>query len=189
MVETESGFWRKCSICKSPIGYGANYFVCNVSTCNRKRSGMVFCRLSCWESHVPVMNHREAWAEERKAPKVPQETGEFAAAATKEPAAAGETQPRAAVGPPPEGDEILIVASKLKDYIRRQSGMNTSASVLEVLSKWVRLTADRAIENARNDHRQSVLERDIAAVWNRRRSQTAVQAGQSHGFIRRRRSD
>lgn len=61
-------FWRKCSSCKKPIDYKANYWVCNVSTCNRKRTGLVFCDVSCWDAHVPMMNHRESWAEERKAP-------------------------------------------------------------------------------------------------------------------------
>jgi hypothetical protein len=61
-------FWRKCSSCKKPIGYSRGYWVCNVSTCNRKRTGLVFCEVSCWDAHLPLMNHRESWAEERKAP-------------------------------------------------------------------------------------------------------------------------
>ncbi|OFZ20978.1 MAG: hypothetical protein A2X94_06490 [Bdellovibrionales bacterium GWB1_55_8] len=60
--------WRRCSSCKKPIRYGQLYWVCNVSTCNRKRTGLVFCEVSCWDAHVPLMNHRESWAEERKAP-------------------------------------------------------------------------------------------------------------------------
>ncbi len=60
--------WRKCNSCKKPIAYGGSYYVCNVSTCNRKRTGLVFCDVSCWDAHVPMMNHRESWAEERKAP-------------------------------------------------------------------------------------------------------------------------
>ncbi len=60
--------WRRCNSCKKPISYGALYWVCNVSTCNRKRTGLVFCTVSCWDAHVPLMNHRESWAEERRAP-------------------------------------------------------------------------------------------------------------------------
>jgi hypothetical protein len=60
--------WRKCSSCKKPIAFGAEYWVCNVSTCNRKRTGLIFCEVSCWDAHVPMMNHRESWAEERRAP-------------------------------------------------------------------------------------------------------------------------
>jgi hypothetical protein len=62
--------WRKCSSCKKPVFYGAKYWVCNVSTCNRKRTGLIFCNVSCWDAHIPMMNHRESWAEERKAPSL-----------------------------------------------------------------------------------------------------------------------
>ena len=69
MNQPESdAYWRRCNSCKKEIGYGALYWVCNVSTCNRKRTGLVFCEVSCWDAHVPMMNHRETWAEERRAP-------------------------------------------------------------------------------------------------------------------------
>lgn len=55
-------------MCKKPIAFKAKYWVCNVSTCNRKRTGLAFCEVSCWDAHLPMMNHREAWAEERTAP-------------------------------------------------------------------------------------------------------------------------
>ena len=61
-------FWRKCNICKKPIGYKSKYWVCNVSTCNRKRVGLVFCDVACWDAHLPGMNHRESWAEDRVSP-------------------------------------------------------------------------------------------------------------------------
>lgn len=61
-------FWKKCNSCKEPIPYKTLYWVCNVSTCNRKRTGLSFCSVSCWDAHLPLMNHREAWAEERRAP-------------------------------------------------------------------------------------------------------------------------
>ena len=67
-IPPEDASWRRCSSCKKPIGYGAEYWICNVSTCNRKRTGLVFCEVSCWDAHVPMMNHRESWAEERRAP-------------------------------------------------------------------------------------------------------------------------
>ncbi|HEY4732183.1 MAG TPA: hypothetical protein VIH66_02950 [Gammaproteobacteria bacterium] len=60
-----------------------------------------------------------------------------------------------------DGNEILVVASKLKNYIREKSGMNTSASVLGVLSERVRQLCDQAIENARNDGRKTVKDRDF----------------------------
>ena len=67
MTDTQL-FWKKCSACKKPISFKALYYVCNVSTCNRQRTGLSFCSVSCWDSHGPMMRHRESWAEERRAP-------------------------------------------------------------------------------------------------------------------------
>jgi hypothetical protein len=72
LPEFSPDYWRKCSSCKKPIAYKALYWVCNVSTCNRKRTGLHFCSVSCWDAHVPQMNHRESWAEERNAPTLDQ---------------------------------------------------------------------------------------------------------------------
>lgn len=64
----EENFWKKCSSCKKPINYGALYWACNVSTCNRKRTALIFCNVSCWDAHLGLVRHRESWAEERTAP-------------------------------------------------------------------------------------------------------------------------
>jgi len=40
-----------------------------VSTCNRVRTGLFFCSMECWEGHLPTARHRDAWAEEKRAPK------------------------------------------------------------------------------------------------------------------------
>ncbi len=63
-----SNTWRRCSICKSPIAYREIYWVCNVSTCNRKRTGLAFCKTDCWDAHLGLVNHRESWAIEKRAP-------------------------------------------------------------------------------------------------------------------------
>lgn len=60
--------WRPCTTCKKEIDYKKIYYVCNVSTCTRKRAGFVFCSVSCWDAHVPTMRHKESWAVERRAP-------------------------------------------------------------------------------------------------------------------------
>ncbi len=65
---TEESRWRRCSACKNPIASGAIYWTCSVSTCNRKRTGLAFCTVTCWEVHLPGANHREAWAVEKFAP-------------------------------------------------------------------------------------------------------------------------
>ncbi len=57
--------------------------------------------------------------------------------------------------------EILVVASKLKNYIRAKSGMNTSSAVIEVISERVRQVCDQAIENAKREGRKTVMDRDF----------------------------
>ena len=156
--------WRRCNACKQPIEYGASYYVCSVSTCNRKRTGLAFCSVSCWEVHLPVARHREAWALDKVAPTKAEATAE---AAGEKPARAA-PKPRiaraaahAAASEPDVPIEVLIVASRLKDYIRAKSGMNASDRVLEPLSRIVRQVCDRAIRNAERDGRKTVLDRDI----------------------------
>ena len=58
--------------------------------------------------------------------------------------------------------EILVVASKLKNYIRGKSGMNTSAAVVDVLSDKVRELCDQAVESAKRDGRKTVMDRDFS---------------------------
>jgi hypothetical protein len=57
--------------------------------------------------------------------------------------------------------DILIVASKLKKYISAKSGLNTSQSVIKVLSDFVRSHCDDAIQNATRAERKTVLDRDF----------------------------
>ena len=57
--------------------------------------------------------------------------------------------------------EVLVVASKVKSYIKEKSEMNTSGSVPEELSKRLALLLDKAIENAKADGRKTVMARDI----------------------------
>ena len=57
--------------------------------------------------------------------------------------------------------EVLIVVSKLKNYIREHSGMNTSGSVAPRLSEIVRELCNKAVENAKTDGRKTVMDRDF----------------------------
>ncbi|HVV88331.1 MAG TPA: hypothetical protein VHE35_35055 [Kofleriaceae bacterium] len=57
--------------------------------------------------------------------------------------------------------EILIVVSKMKKYIRDRSGMNTSDQVADALSAHVRAICDESIRNAAADGRKTVLDRDV----------------------------
>lgn len=62
--------------------------------------------------------------------------------------------------------EVLIVVSKLKNYIRAASGMNTSGNVASVLSSMIRQLCDGAIERAKNDGRKTVMDRDFSLTTN-----------------------
>lgn len=57
--------------------------------------------------------------------------------------------------------EVLVVASKVKKYIRDSGDMKTSASVLQALSDRIRGMCDRAVASARSDGRKTVLDRDF----------------------------
>jgi len=162
MENTGASFWRKCNSCKKPIAFGARYYVCSVSTCNGQRTGYVFCSVPCFEIHLPGARHKDAAAIESKAPMT----------ADPAPSASGGNEPRrtiiksapSAVSAPSKQQmprEVLIIASRLKEYIQARADMNTSATVMDVLSDHVRIIAERAIENARADGRKTVLDRDF----------------------------
>lgn len=185
-METERDRWRRCSSCKAALAFAAPYWACNVSTCNRGRTALAFCSVSCWDAHLAVVPHRESWAVERHAPTREQwereQAGEGAArpgpaalAAAARPSS-GEVShsaappatggrrilpPPAPARPDPVGRDVLIVISKLKAYVRARAGMNTSDRCGEPLSDAVRELADRAIEKARAEGRKTVLDRDF----------------------------
>lgn len=62
-----------------------------------------------------------------------------------------------------DDNEVLLVVSKLKNYIRKQSDMNTSGNVAPALSDIVRKLCDDAIENAKKDGRKTVMDRDFTS--------------------------
>ncbi len=60
-----------------------------------------------------------------------------------------------------DSNEVLVVASKVKNYIKDKGEMKTSGNVLNTLSDRLRTLCDDAIESARSDGRKTVLDRDI----------------------------
>src|SRR5438874_3071017 len=175
MAET----WLKCSACKNPISFGAAHWVCSVSTCNRLRTRLVFCTVPCWDSHVAILRHRDAWAVDARAPSKQAWDKELAenppepASVLAKPAAPaapvvrrviGDASPATAAAA--EGSvklvevadrDVLIVVSKMKKYIRDRSGMNCSDAVAEMLSDHVRAVCDESIRAAARDDRKTVL--------------------------------
>lgn len=160
--------WKKCSQCKKDIGFASNYYVCSVSTCNGLRTGYVFCSIPCWDAHVPGAGHRSAGAVEKTAPREGQ-SGEVRRIVSSSPGQSGSSVSgsAASAGNSMSANrnalprDVLIVASKLKDYIKAKADMNTSAAVMDVLSDWVRIQCDNAIETARREGRKTVLDRDF----------------------------
>ena len=59
--------------------------------------------------------------------------------------------------------DLLVVASKVKKYIKEKSQLSTSAASLDALTKVLELLCDKAIENAKADGRKTVLDRDVPA--------------------------
>jgi hypothetical protein len=159
-------FWRKCSSCKKPINFGARHYVCSVSTCNGQRTGYVFCSVPCFEVHLPGARHKDAAAIEAFAPP----KGSAAAASgsapapqrkiiSSNPSAAASTSSSPAKTQMPR--EVLVIASRFKEYVQARGDMNTSANVMDFLSDYLRVAADRAIDNARADGRKTVMDRDF----------------------------
>ena len=166
--------WKRCGVCKRDLGFDAEFYECSVSTCTTGRGHPVFCSVACWDQHVPVMRHRDAWAEQKRSPSRTQwEAAQAASSGAAPPSDGTAPAPRRIVvdartpsrAAPDEGPgaDVLVVASKLKAYIRARSGMNTSESVLEELSHIIREHADRAIEHARLEGRRTVMDRDFRA--------------------------
>jgi hypothetical protein len=159
--------WRKCSTCKKDILLNTKYYECSVSTCTGQRTGYVFCTIPCWEVHLPGAKHRDAGAIEKKSPQ--QATPVSSAAALE--VTPGSGQRRIIISQPSSAatvktastmsNEVLVVVSKMKQYIRDISEMNTADEVSQKLSEIIRIHCDRAMENARADGRKTVMARDF----------------------------
>lgn len=149
----ETNFWRRCSTCKQPINFSAIYQRCSVSTCRKN----VYCSVTCWDVHNPIMNHKSSWAEEERAPSKEQASKEEDQA----------TPRRILVSAKPTNSnnnferEVLIVASKLKNYVKDRYDLSTSANVMDKLSDLVRELTDRAVENAKREGRKTLMDRDF----------------------------
>lgn len=153
-------FWRKCSTCKKEIGFRAKYYECSVSTCTGLRTGYVFCSVSCWEVHLPGAKHRDAGAIEKISPSIGHGPAEPAGPkriiVSGTPAFSPQSSKKSSMS-----NEVLVVVSKMKQYIRDVSEYNTSEDVNQILSEMIRSECDKAIAKARADGRKTVMARDF----------------------------
>ncbi len=58
--------------------------------------------------------------------------------------------------------EHLVVASKIKQTIKKRAGMNCASNVLDELTKIVSSEIDKAIEKAKSNNRKTVMDRDFS---------------------------
>ena len=163
----DGSFFKTCNTCKGDIDFGSEYYVCSVSTCRRRATDFTFCSSECWEAHVPLFRHRDSWAEERRAPM--RESAQEAARQQPAPREAELVADREGVEPTviewcdrdEISDDVLVVVSKLKAYVRDRSGMKTSDGILPILSESLRDLCDQAISRAAEAGRKTILDRDF----------------------------
>lgn len=147
----EESFWRRCGTCKKEISWGGTYQKCSVSSCRK----YAYCSVDCWSLHDSVMGHMSAYAEEELAPK-----------------SDGEQRPKRRIVVSGEKStsggslggyekDILIVASKLKKYVKDRHDLNTSGNVMDRLSYLVRQLVDDAVLSARQEGRKTLMDRDF----------------------------
>ncbi|MCM2354700.1 MAG: NFYB/HAP3 family transcription factor subunit [Pseudobdellovibrio sp.] len=58
-------------------------------------------------------------------------------------------------------EDILVVTSKVKKFIKEKGQMNTSAETIDMLTKAVERLCAKGIESAKADGRKTVMARDI----------------------------
>lgn len=153
-------FWRKCSTCKKEIGFKVKYYECSVSTCTGLRTGYVFCSVGCWEVHLPGAKHRDAGAIEKQSPSSAHHQQEISGPKriiiSNAPAGAAASQKKSLMS-----SEVLVVVSKMKQYIRDVSEFNTAEDVNQIVSELIRVECDKAIVRARAEGRKTVMARDF----------------------------
>lgn len=163
-------YWKKCSVCKKELDFDRPYQVCDVSTCQGNRTGLTFCSIECWDSHLGFAHHRSASAEERRSPTREQYLAEL------NQVRANPTQSHASEAPitrrivrPAEPatasqdikTDTLVVVSKVKKLIKDQAGFNTSQCAIDALTKKVIHECLKGIVEARKAERKTVMGRDI----------------------------
>ena len=60
--------------------------------------------------------------------------------------------------------DIIVVASKVKKYVKEKSAFNTSATTMEALSQKLLQILDKSIENAKAEGRKTVMDRDVPNI-------------------------
>lgn len=155
--------WKKCGVCKKEIGFNKAYQKCSISSC-KKHS---FCSVDCWSVHDSVMGHKSAYAEEETSPSQAEASGD--------PKVPSRVPRRKIVSPGPSNSasstsssnlpiDTLVVVSKLKNYVKAKSDMNTSGDVADELSQYIRVLINIAVEEAQSQGRKTLMARDFKNI-------------------------
>lgn len=184
--------WMKCTECRTEIPYGSVYWECSVSTCNRSRMPLYFCSVTCWDSHLSTVRHRDAYAVEVRAPtREHWQRQQAEAAAAPPPRALPDTPDRASGGsanghPPPRpmpqasgpvavttrrvvGDASPSTAAAVEGHVELADV--TDRDVLVVVSKVKKYIKDRsgmncsdAVAEMLSDHVRAVCDEAIRSA-------------------------
>lgn len=156
----DQNYWRKCIVCKSEINFSTKYYKCSVSSCDKKRSPAQFCSVDCWDVHRSIMSHKSAGADKYNSPS----KAEYINSQASEPKVRIIKQQGASPGSElgdASTDDVLVVVSKLKAYMKARADLSTSADVMPELSRIIREECDKAIESAKADGRKTLMARDF----------------------------
>ncbi len=148
----------KCTECRTDIAYGATYQQCSVSTCNRSRMPLYFCSVPCWDSHLSMVRHRDAYAVEVRAPSREVWAREQAAAAaapaprpqlvTPDRPLAGPAGSSMSASTPPVGVRRVVVGDASPVTAAAAEGVHlsdvTDKDMLIVISKLKKYIKERA---------------------------------------------
>ncbi len=154
-------FWRKCIVCKSEISYSSKYYKCSISSCDKKRSPAQFCSVECWDVHRSIMSHKSAWAEDFMSPSELESKEQDNVKGSVRIVRAAKSGTGVVEQNNSTNNEILIVVSKLKQFVKDYSELNTSADVSSVLSDIVREKCVDAIYKAKKDGRKTLMGKDF----------------------------
>ena len=156
-------YWKKCNICKKEIPFGSAYFLCSVSTCRNSRTGFTFCSLECWDAHLGFVKHRSCFAEEAIAPR----GDDFLTKESSDENTMIEERPsrRIICSHQPtsvqHNVDTLVVVSKVKQFIKDESELNTSQCAIDALTQKVVQACLDGIVRAKEAGRKTLMGRDI----------------------------
>lgn len=157
----DQNFWRKCVVCKKEINFSTKYYKCSVSSCDKKRSPAQFCSVECWDVHRSIMGHKSAGAEEYHSPTKSQ-WQESLKDSPRVRLVASKSKPSTETNKKQLSDsEVLVVVSKLKAFVKENTGLNTSADVIDQLSDEIRDSCLKAAQSAHREGRKTLMAKDF----------------------------